>query len=98
MATDPFSVTVPSPPLVCSPMKILITSFSLVAVLSAAIAAAPPETIRQVADSRAKIVRVAMAPDTSYLTAEERQVVNLLLQAAHKMSDIYMVQNGPDNV
>ena len=33
-----------------------------------------------------------MNPDTSFLTAEERQVVNLLIQAAGQMSEIYKRQ------
>ncbi|HEX7856733.1 MAG TPA: hypothetical protein VF503_23890 [Sphingobium sp.] len=47
--------------------------------------------------SRAKIARVQMRPDTSYLNAEERQVVNLLIQAANRMSDIYLRQNYARN-
>ena len=34
------------------------------------------------AASRAKIARIDMHPDTSFLNAEERQVVNLLIEAA----------------
>ena len=36
-----------------------------------------------------------MEPDTSYLTAEEREVVNLLIEAAHLMSEIYRRQRSP---
>jgi hypothetical protein len=37
-----------------------------------------------------------MNPDTSFLTAEEREVVNLLIQAADLMSEIYKRQATPD--
>ena len=43
-----------------------------------------------------KLARVAMTPDTSFLTAEEREVVNLLIQAADLMSEIYKRQATPD--
>jgi len=43
-----------------------------------------------------QLARVAMNPDTSFLTAEEREVVNLLIQAADLMNPIYMRQNGVD--
>ena len=44
----------------------------------------------------AKLARIAMRPDTSYLTAEERDVVNLLIQAAGYMDEIYKRQTTPD--
>ena len=44
------------------------------------------------AAQRAKFADVAMNPDTSFLNAEERQVVNLLIQAADYMSEIYRRQ------
>ena len=44
-----------------------------------------------------KLARVEMNPDTSFLTAEEREVVNLLIQAAELMNPIYLRQNGADN-
>src|SRR3546814_5826254 len=37
-----------------------------------------------------------MAPDTSYLSAEERQVVNLLIEASGYMSEIYKRQRLAD--
>ncbi|MEQ1929628.1 MAG: hypothetical protein ABL957_03730 [Parvularculaceae bacterium] len=43
---------------------------------------------------RAQFARVDMAPDVSFLSAEERQVVNLLIEAAGSMSDIYLRQRG----
>ena len=46
---------------------------------------------------RAKIARIAMNPDTSFLNAEEREVVNLLIEAAELMNPIYMRQRSVDN-
>lgn len=47
-------------------------------------------------DGLAKLARVEMRPDTSFLNAEEREVVNLLIQAADLMSEIYKRQTTPD--
>jgi hypothetical protein len=47
-------------------------------------------------DGLAKLAEVRMNADTSYLTAEERDVVNLLNQAANLMSEIYKRQATPD--
>ncbi|MEL1250760.1 dipeptidyl-peptidase 3 family protein [Aurantiacibacter gilvus] len=44
--------------------------------------------------SRASIADVEMAPDTSYLTDEEKQVVNLLIEASGYMDEIYLRQRG----
>ena len=44
----------------------------------------------------AKLARVEMNADTSFLSAEEREVVNLLIQAAELMSQIYQRQATPD--
>jgi len=48
------------------------------------------------ADGLAKLARIEMKPDTSFLTAEEREVVNLLIQAGDLMSEIYKRQATPD--
>ena len=45
-----------------------------------------------------KLARVEMQVDTSYLSGEERQVVNLLIQAADLMNPIYLRQVSADNV
>lgn len=42
--------------------------------------------------ARAKVAIVTMKPDTSYLTTEERAVVNKLIAAADLMSEIYFRQ------
>ncbi len=47
--------------------------------------------------SAAKLADVTMNADTSYLTAEEREVVNLLIQAADLMQPIYLRQVSADN-
>ena len=47
-------------------------------------------------DGLAKLAPVRMDVDTSYLSAEEREVVNLLIQAANLMSEIYKRQATPD--
>jgi len=49
------------------------------------------------AAQRAKIVRIDMNPDTSFLNAEERKVVNDLIRAAELMSQIYLRQVYADN-
>ena len=48
------------------------------------------------ADGLSKLARIEMATDTSFLNAEEREVVNLLNQAALLMSEIYKRQTTPD--
>ena len=40
----------------------------------------------------AKLAVIEMNPDTSYLTEEERQVVNLLIDASSYMDEIYLRQ------
>jgi peptidase M49-like protein len=46
---------------------------------------------------RAKIARIPMAPSTAFLNAEEREVVNLLIQAAEQMNPIYLRQRSVEN-
>lgn len=46
---------------------------------------------------RAQFAVVEMNPDTSFLTDEERAVVNKLNQVAVLMSDIYLRQRSPNN-
>jgi hypothetical protein len=46
----------------------------------------------------AALADVPMNVDTSYLSAEEREVVNLLIQAAELMNPIYLRQVSADNV
>jgi hypothetical protein len=60
-------------------------------------AAAEDHGSYDLAASRAKIARVAMRPDTAFLNAEEREVVNLLIQAAELMNPIYLRQRSTEN-
>src|SRR4051794_27018321 len=67
-------------------------------------APAPPPTISvanpdgySLATQRAKIVRIAMHPDPSFLTAEERDVVNDLIQAADLLDPVFLRQVSADN-
>lgn len=72
----------------------------LLAAGAAPVIAAPasaPESAYSLAESRAKIAKIEMKPDTAYLSDEEKQVVNLLIQAAGKISDIYLRQNYAAN-
>ena len=63
----------------------------------AELASAPGEAQGyDLAVQHAKIAEIRMEPDTSYLTVEERQVVNLLIEASGLMSEIYLRQRGPD--
>src|SRR3954469_18439715 len=63
----------------------------------------PPAALAESADGyslaaqRAKIVRIDMHPDTSFLTAEERDVVNYLIQAADLLDPIFLRQVSADN-
>lgn len=52
----------------------------------------PVATHERLTGMRAQIAKIDMAPDTSFLTPEEVQVVNLLNQAANLMSEIYRHQ------
>jgi hypothetical protein len=56
------------------------------------------EAAYDIAAQRAKIARIDMKPDVSFLNDEERKVVNLLIQAAGYMDQIYLRQRSADNV
>ena len=60
------------------------------------VAAAPATDGYDLAAQRAKLAVIEMNPDTSYLTAEERQVVNLLIDASGYMDEIYKHQRLPN--
>jgi hypothetical protein len=49
------------------------------------------------AAQRAKIARIPMSPNIAFLNAEEREVVNLLIQAAELMNPIYLRQRSIEN-
>ncbi|HET9640731.1 MAG TPA: hypothetical protein VFP12_16165 [Allosphingosinicella sp.] len=59
--------------------------------------AAAPAQGYDLAAQRAKIARIQMAPNAAFLSAEEREVVNLLIQAAEQMSPIYLRQRSTEN-
>src|SRR3954453_7823426 len=59
--------------------------------------AATVETGSSEQGSANKLARVQMQADTSYLTGEERKVVNLLIQAADLMNPVYLRQASADN-
>ena len=46
---------------------------------------------------RGQFAKVEMEPDTSFLTEEERRVVNILNEVARIMSEIYMRQRAEEN-
>lgn len=58
--------------------------------------AAPAEPAYDLRAQMDKLAVVEMAPDTAYLSAEERQVVNLLIEASGHMSEIYKRQRLAD--
>ena len=60
------------------------------------LAAAAADDNYDLAAQYAKIVPIHMDPDTSYLTGEERQVVNLLIEASDLLSQVYLRQRGAD--
>lgn len=62
-----------------------------------AVAAQQAPADYDLAAQRAKIVGIDMNPDTSFLNAEERQVVNHLIRAAELMSQIYLRQVHAEN-
>lgn len=66
----------------------------LALILAAGIVSAPALTAAAPASAAAQAgyARVVMQPNTAFLTAEERKVVNLLIQAADEMSAIYDLQ------
>ena len=59
---------------------------------------APPQAEGAQADGSSKLAPIEMKVDTSYLSPEDRQVVNLLIQAADLMNPIYLRQVSADNV
>jgi hypothetical protein len=64
---------------------------------------APPQAasaesgVYDLAAQRAKIAPVAMSPNTAFLNAEEKEVVNLLIRAAELMNPIYLRQRSVEN-
>ncbi|MES2699941.1 MAG: hypothetical protein V4647_10055, partial [Pseudomonadota bacterium] len=74
--------------------------FALIAAACTPAAEAPADTGADgydMAASRDTFATVEMTPDTSYLSAEERQVVGKLIEASRLMSEIYLRQRNPQN-
>lgn len=72
----------------------------VLAVLVATVCSAPAAAASEAYDlaaQRAKIVRIDMHPDTGFLNAEEREVVNYLIQAADLLNPIFLRQVSADN-
>ncbi|HEX4737900.1 MAG TPA: hypothetical protein VH331_10095 [Allosphingosinicella sp.] len=70
--------------------------------LGAAFAVAAPAPAQapapySLAAQRAKMARIVMHPNTAFLNAEERDVVNLLIRAADLLNPIYLRQIAADN-
>src|SRR5690606_35138093 len=83
-------------------MRIFATSIAAAALLALSACNSATETPGaesgyDIGAQQAKIAEIRMEPDTSYLTEEEREVVNLLIQASDLMSEIYLRQRSPDN-
>ena len=55
------------------------------------------DTTSALAAMRAQITQIQMTTDTSFLSVEEREVVNLLNEAANLMSEIYLRQVSEQN-
>jgi len=70
------------------PLLALVLALGVVS--SPGLAAAAPAT----AHDQSNYAQVVMRPNTAFLNAEERQVVNLLIQAADEMSAIYAKQSA----
>ncbi|NWG70121.1 MAG: hypothetical protein HXY23_00715 [Parvularculaceae bacterium] len=68
-----------------------------VAEKSPATHAAPAAPLADLQAMRAQFAKIEMAPDVSFLSPEDRQIVNLLIEAADYMSEIYLRQRG-DNL
>ena len=80
-------------------MRLLAKSLLPFALLASACSPAADEAATggyDMAASMATIPDVPMEVDTSYLTAEEKQVVGKLIEASALMSEIYLRQRGPD--
>jgi len=84
-------------------MREAICTILLGAATATAIGSAAPlqaveaNNVYDLAGQRAKIARIEMRPDTRFLNAEEREVVNLLIQASDLLNPIFLRQVSADN-
>lgn len=58
---------------------------------------APAEPAYDLAAQKEKLATIAMEVDTTFLNAEEREVVNLLIKASDLMTEIYLRQRYVEN-
>jgi len=82
------------------PLLLAATACAQVSAEPASTPAAPAEPAGEGYDLQAQAAKLAvieMKPDTAYLSAEERDVVNLLIRASDLMSQIYLRQRYADN-
>lgn len=79
-------------------MRTLLAALAFATALTPATAApvVREDAAYDLAAQKAKLAVIEMKPDTSFLNAEERQVVNLLIQASEQMSLIYRAQRDAD--
>ena len=86
-------------------MRKLLLAAATIALISACAPAnkseAPSEQVQAVSDLQARYNKIASidltGTDTSFLNDEQRQVVNLLIEAASYMDEIYFRQVSPNN-
>jgi hypothetical protein len=57
----------------------------------------PQPVVANLDERLSKIARIDMNPETSFLTDEERQVVNLLIKASDLLDEVYLRQRDPRN-
>ncbi len=79
---------------------LLATAACAPAVTQSDVASTEPTPVIEDYDLReqyAKLAEIRMTPDTAFLSAEEREVVNLLIEASDLMSEIYLRQRNAQN-
>lgn len=88
-----------------SPAALLLASAACTAAPSGELASTPPapteapaaEPDYDLAAQKAKLATIPMQVDTAFLSAEERDVVNLLIKASDLMSEVYLRQRYAEN-
>ena len=81
-------------------LPLLLATAACTQTMAEPVSAPPPEAATEAYDPQAQLAKLAvieMNPDTSYLSAEERAVVNLLIDASELMDEIYLRQRSPSN-
>lgn len=75
-------------------IRVLLAALPMVMVSSPTFAAEPAYDLKAQSE---KLAVIEMKPDTAFLSAEEREVVNLLIKASDLMSEIYLRQRSVEN-